>query len=95
MTAVLNTAANRKFSFGVHGREDALKHQLFGFGVFLFGWAVTAGALAGLHAYAPGASKHVELVVLIVANLVATATRFVGLRWVFRAHLRRTAEATE
>ncbi|OBA43179.1 bifunctional glycosyltransferase family 2/GtrA family protein [Gordonia sp. 852002-51296_SCH5728562-b] len=95
VTAVLNTAANRKFSFGVHGREDALKHQLFGFGVFLFGWAVTAGALAGLHAYAPGASKHVELVVLIVANLVATATRFVGLRWVFRAHLRRTAEATE
>ena len=45
VTAVLNTAANRKFSFGVHGREDALKHQLFGFGVFLFGWAVTAGAL--------------------------------------------------
>ena len=25
--------------------------------------------------------------VLVVANLVATATRFVGLRWVFRKHL--------
>lgn len=27
VTAVLNTAANRRFSFGVQGREDAVKHQ--------------------------------------------------------------------
>ncbi|MFW0783292.1 glycosyltransferase [Gordonia sp. CPCC 206044] len=86
ITAVLNTAANRKFSFGISGREGAVKHQLFGLGVFVFGWAVTAGSLVMLHAFAPEASKHVELVVLVVANLVATATRFVGLRWVFRGH---------
>ncbi|MFW0794070.1 bifunctional glycosyltransferase family 2/GtrA family protein [Gordonia sp. CPCC 205515] len=96
ITAVLNTAANRKFSFGISGREGAVKHQLFGLGVFVFGWLVTAGSLAGLHAFAPEASKHVELFVLVVANLVATATRFVGLRWVFRGHLERTgAPATE
>ncbi|MFT4042102.1 MAG: glycosyltransferase [Gordonia sp. (in: high G+C Gram-positive bacteria)] len=87
VTAILNTAANRRFSFGVQGREGALKHQFFGFGVFLFGWAVTAGALAGLDAFVPHVSKHIELLVLVTANLVATATRFVGLRWVFRAHL--------
>lgn len=87
VTAVLNTAANRRFSFGVRGREDALRHQMFGLGVFLFGWIVTAGSLLALHHFVPDATKHVELVVLVIANLVATLTRFVGLRWVFRSHL--------
>lgn len=91
VTAVLNTAANRRFSFGVQGRENAAKHQFFGFGVFLFGWAVTALSLLALSHFAPGADKHLQLVVLVAANLVATATRFVGLRWVFRAHLQRSA----
>ncbi|MGC4935041.1 glycosyltransferase [Gordonia sp. DT30] len=85
VTAVLNTSANRRFSFGVQGRENAVKHQVFGLGVFVFGWAVTALSLVGLHRFAPGADKHVELLVLVIANLVATATRFVGLRWVFRS----------
>ncbi|GAA12236.1 glycosyltransferase [Gordonia alkanivorans] len=84
ITAVLNTAANRRFSFGVRGRDNALRHQLFGLGVFLFGWLVTAGSLLFLHTVAPDATKHIELIILVVANLVATLTRFVGLRWVFR-----------
>ncbi|MDV6312302.1 glycosyltransferase [Gordonia amicalis] len=84
ITAVLNTAANRRFSFGVRGRDSALRHQLFGLGVFLFGWLVTAGSLLLLHTVAPEATKHIELIVLVIANLVATLTRFVGLRWVFR-----------
>ncbi|MYR06996.1 glycosyltransferase [Gordonia sp. SID5947] len=87
VTAVLNTAANRRFSFGISGRDGAFRHQLFGLGVFVFGWLVTSGALVALHAFAPDATKHLELVVLVVANLVATMTRFVGLRWVFRGHL--------
>ncbi len=90
ITAVLNTAANRRFSFGISGREGAVRHQLFGLGVFVFGWAVTAGSLVLLHSVAPDATKHVELAVLVVANLVATLTRFIGLRWVFRGHLHRT-----
>ncbi|MCH5645260.1 glycosyltransferase [Gordonia sp. ABSL49_1] len=87
VTAVLNTAANRRFSFGVRGRKDAIRHQMFGLGVFLFGWIVTAGSLVALHYFVPDATKHIELLVLVVANLVATMTRFVGLRWVFRSHL--------
>lgn len=83
ITAVLNTAANRRFTFGVRGRAGLLRHHLFGWGVFLFGWAVTAGALAGLHAVIPDSGRGIELAVLIVANLVATATRFAGLRWIF------------
>ncbi|MGW5522770.1 glycosyltransferase [Gordonia sp. NPDC003950] len=91
VTAIANTAANRRFSFGVRGREDAVKHQFFGFGVFLFGWAVTSLSLVALHYFAPDAGKHIELLVLVIANLVATATRFVGLRWVFRSHMHRPA----
>ncbi|MGZ8178492.1 glycosyltransferase [Williamsia sp. SKLECPSW1] len=84
VTAVFNTAANRAFTFGVKGRDGAARHHMQGIVVFLFGWALTAGSLWILHAGAPGASKHVELAVLIVANLVATVTRFIALRWVFR-----------
>ncbi|GAB2641324.1 bifunctional glycosyltransferase family 2/GtrA family protein [Gordonia jinhuaensis] len=87
ITAVFNTAANRSFTFRVHGRKGAMSHHLQGIGVFLFGWALTAGSLAALHAWFPEAGKHVELAVLIIANLVATLTRFVALRWVFRTHL--------
>ena len=47
-----------------------------------------ARALAGLHAFAPHAHHLLELSVLVAANLVATAVRFVLLRgWVF--HPRR------
>ncbi|MBJ7288307.1 MAG: bifunctional glycosyltransferase family 2/GtrA family protein [Williamsia sp.] len=84
ITAVFNTAANRAFTFGVKGREGAARHHMQGIAVFLFGWAITAGSLLALEAGFPGASKHIELLVLVVANLVATLTRFVAFRWVFR-----------
>ena len=84
ITAVFNTTANRAFTFRVRGRDGAAKHQLQGFAIFIFGWALTAGSLLLLHMWAPDASKHIELLVLVVANLIATVLRFVGFRWVFR-----------
>jgi glycosyltransferase involved in cell wall biosynthesis len=84
LTAVFNTAANRAFTFGVHGHEGAARHQLQGLVIFVFGLVVTSGSLAALHTWAPDTSKHVELGVLVVANLIATLIRFVGLRFVFR-----------
>lgn len=84
LTAVANTAANRAFTFGVRGRRGAGRHQLQGLFVFGVGLAVTSGSLAALHRFAPGASPHLELAVLVIANLVATLARFIGLRWVFR-----------
>ncbi|MBT0566904.1 bifunctional glycosyltransferase family 2/GtrA family protein [Williamsia sp. CHRR-6] len=86
ITAVGNTAANRAFTFGVRGRAGAARHHLQGIGVFVFGWALTAGSLWALHEWAPQTSRHIELLVLILANLVATLTRFIALRWVFRSH---------
>ncbi|MGB3370635.1 MAG: GtrA family protein, partial [Rhodococcus sp. (in: high G+C Gram-positive bacteria)] len=84
ITAVLNTAANRAFTFGVRGSQDAGKHQMQGLIVFGFALLITSGSLVVLHTVLPDASHHIELAVLVVANLVATVCRFVALRWVFR-----------
>lgn len=84
VTAVANTAANRRFTFGVRGREGATRHQLQGLVVFVVGLALTSGALAGLHALTDTPARGVELGVLVVANLLATLTKFVAMRaWVF------------
>ncbi len=84
LTAVGNTAANRWFTFGVRGRSGRWRHQAQGLVVFAVGLAVTSGSLALLGAVAPGASHGVELVVLTVANIVATILRFLMYRaWVF------------
>ncbi len=85
LTAVANTAANRRVTFGFRGSTNAARHQGQGLLVFFFGWALTSGSLALLVAVAPVAPHSVELAVLVVANLAATVLRFVLLRqWVFR-----------
>lgn len=94
LTAVANTAANRRLTFGIHGRDRAATHQGQGLIVFALAWALTSGSLALLHATAPTAGRAVELAVLVVANLAATVLRFVLLRsWVFRAAARPAAHA--
>jgi putative flippase GtrA len=86
VTAIANTAANRRFTFGVLGRSGVVIHQFQGLIVFGLAWAITSGALLELHAINPTANSRVELVVLTFANLLATALRFVLFRvWVFRA----------
>ncbi len=90
LTAIANTAANRRFTFGVHGTARVARHQLEGLVVFGIALAVTSGSLAALHLLEDQPHRAVELGVLVVANLAATVVRFVLLRgWVF--HPRRTA----
>jgi putative flippase GtrA len=85
LTAIANTAANRRLTFGLRGADGVVRHQGQGLVVFALGWALTAGTLALLHAAAPAAPRVAELGVLVVANLVATLVRFILLRhWVFR-----------
>ncbi|MGW1890423.1 glycosyltransferase [Streptomyces sp. NPDC002004] len=85
VSAVANTAANRRLTFGVRGRERAVRHQAQGLVVFGVGLALTSGSLAALGAAAGGAASHgTELAVLVAANLAATVVRFLLLRaWVF------------
>jgi putative flippase GtrA len=85
ITAVGNTAANRRFTFGVSGRGGIGRHHLQGLAVFALGLALTSGSLAVLDGVAPAAGRAVELAVLLLANLAATVLRFLLLRgWVFR-----------
>lgn len=93
VTAVANTAANRRFTFGVTGRAGALRHQLEGGLAFLIGLLLSTGGLALLDHLVPGASTTAELVAVIAANGLATLVRFLLLRvWVFNP--RRTKEIT-
>ncbi|MDX6229894.1 MAG: hypothetical protein QOI76_3284, partial [Frankiales bacterium] len=95
VTAIGNTAANRRLTFGVTGARGATKHQLQGLAVFGLGLLLTSGSLAALHAQATAPSRLLEATVLVIANLAATLLRFLLLRaWVFRAHLAKPALET-
>ncbi|MDT5265259.1 MAG: hypothetical protein QOI90_1885 [Mycobacterium sp.] len=88
LTAIGNTAVNRRFTFGVAGGGKAMRHHVEGLIVFAIALAITSGALAVLNGVVDHPHRLLEITVLVAANLVATAVRFVLLRgWVF--HPRR------
>jgi putative flippase GtrA len=91
-TAVANTAANRRLTFGIRGRAGAGRHQFEGLLVFGLGLALTSGALALLNgSTTPGLV--LELTVLVLANLAATVLRFLLLRgWVFNPRRQATSQ---
>jgi putative flippase GtrA len=84
-TAVANTAANRRITFGVRGGTGAARAQLQGLAVFALGLALTSGSLAALDAVVAVPSTAAEVTVLVAANAAATLLRFLLFRgWVFR-----------
>jgi putative flippase GtrA len=90
VTAVANTAVNRRVTFGIRGRTHAARHQARGLIAFGIGLALTSGALVVLHTASARPSRAAEVAVLILANLVATVVRFGLYRsWVFR-HTKRS-----
>ncbi|KQX72458.1 bifunctional glycosyltransferase family 2/GtrA family protein [Aeromicrobium sp. Root472D3] len=89
VTAIANTAANRRFTFGLRGPAGALRHQLQGLLVFGCGLAVTSGAIWVLRTLQGDGHPLVEVVVLTAANLFVTVMRFVLMRtWIFRTSRR-------
>jgi putative flippase GtrA len=87
VTAVANTAANRRFTFGVTGRHRRLRQHLEGLVVFGLGLAMTTGALGLLDRFPGHPGRAAELAALVAANAAATVARFVLLRsWVFHPH---------
>jgi putative flippase GtrA len=91
ITAVANTAANRRLTFGIRGREHALRHHRRGAAVFVLTLALSNGALLVLHGIEATPPRALELTVLVLGSLLATVTRFVALKtWVF-ARRRHTA----
>jgi putative flippase GtrA len=96
VTAVANTAANRRLTFGIRGSRGAARSQVQGLIVFGIGLGLTSGTLLALNAVLPGASHVVELLLLVAANALATLVRFVLFRgWVFRSRVRSPRIAAE
>jgi glycosyltransferase involved in cell wall biosynthesis len=94
-TAVGNTAANRRLTFGVRGREGLLRQHVLGGLVFLLALGLTSGALAALHALVPRPSHLLEAIVLVLASAGATLSRYVCMRWwIFANEVRRERSPT-
>jgi putative flippase GtrA len=80
VTAIANTAANRRFSFGVRGPQGRLRHQVQGLAVFALGLAFTSAVLWLM----PAAHPTLEVVALTAANLLVTVLRFSAMKlWIF------------
>ncbi|HSU47711.1 MAG TPA: GtrA family protein, partial [Arthrobacter sp.] len=95
ITAVANTGANRRFTFGIQG-GNPVRHHFEGLIVFGIGLALTSGALALVHRTTTP-DRWVEVLTVVGANLAATAIRFLLFRlWVFRerSSTKTTAEKT-
>ncbi len=89
-TAVANTQANRHYTFGVRGRAGLLRQHAAGALVFLLALGLTDGALGLLQALDHNPSRPLEVIVLVLAGLFATVSRYVALRrWVFARSRRR------
>jgi putative flippase GtrA len=84
VTAVANTQANRRFTFRIRGRAGLVRQQLAGALVYLITLGLTDGALDVLGRVDPRPARLLEVVVLVVAGMAATVTRYAALRsWVF------------
>ncbi len=85
LTAIANTAANRRLTFGVSGRHGAVRHHFQGLAVFALGLVLTSASLSVAHAVIASAGRLTEAGVLTAANLATTGLRFVLFRgWIFR-----------
>jgi putative flippase GtrA len=89
ITAVANTQANRRFTFGIRGRAGLLRQQAAGALVYLIALGLTDGALRVLGELDPHHSRALEVTVLVIASAFATISRYVALRsWVFGRRMR-------
>jgi putative flippase GtrA len=95
VTAVANTAANRRFTFGVRGGGGAAADHLGGLLAFALALVCTNLSITVLTAVRPDASPTLELAVLLAAGGVATGARFALLRALIFDRRRRLAPVVE
>ncbi len=86
LTAVANTAANRRLTFSVRGRAGLLRQHALGAVVYAITLGLTTAAMAVLHGLDAHPARGLEVAVLTAASAGATVTRYIALRtWVFAA----------
>jgi putative flippase GtrA len=92
ITAVANTAVNRRLTFKVQGRDGLARHHAAGFLALAVALAITSASLAILSAIAPHHGRLTEVAVLVTANATATLVRFLLLRSALTPRSTLTAE---
>jgi putative flippase GtrA len=81
---VANTAANRRWTFGVRGRRGLGRQHLQALTVFGLTWGMSSLALLLVGTVTPSAGAAVQTVAIAGANVVSTVVRFVAMRrWIF------------
>jgi putative flippase GtrA len=80
VTAVGNTAANRRLTLEVRGRDGLALHHAVGVLALVVALSITSASLGILQALAPRHGRLTEIAVLVAANPAATVVRFVLLR---------------
>jgi putative flippase GtrA len=94
VTAIANTAANRRLTFGVRGTRGLLRDHAGGLVAFAVALVLTNTAIAGLVLVKPPPSLALEITTLTAANAIATIVRFLLLRMLL-VHLRSESSPTE
>ncbi|MGA7434292.1 MAG: bifunctional glycosyltransferase family 2/GtrA family protein [Solirubrobacterales bacterium] len=93
ITAIANTAANRRWTFGLRGPERLFRQYAMGGLVYLLTLGVTSAAMAVLYGLDPFPSRPLEVSVLVLASITATITRYVALKsWVFAIRFPKRAD---
>ena len=80
ITAIGNTAANRRFTFEVKGRRGLARDHAAGLMAVGVALAITTSSVTAMSVVAPHAGRLMEIAVLVSANAAATIVRFLLLR---------------
>ena len=80
VTAVGNTAANRRLTFQVRGSAGLVRHHAAGLLALGVALAISSASLVMLASVAPRHGRPTEIAVLVAANAAATLVRFLLLR---------------
>jgi len=96
ITAVANTAANRRLTFEVRDSRGLARDHAAGLLALAVALAITSVSLAALPIVAPRHGRLTEIAVLVAANAAATLVRFLLLRLAIRREpLRAARPATQ
>jgi glycosyltransferase involved in cell wall biosynthesis len=87
-TAIANTEANRRFTFGVRVHAGRVRDHIGGLAAFGLALGITTSALEAMALVNPAPSRATEVTVLLMASMVATIARFVLLGSLLTARTR-------
>lgn len=93
ITAIANTAANRRFTFEVKGRRGLARDHAAGLMAVAVALAITTSSVAAMNVLAPHAGRLLEIAVLVSANAAATTVRFMLLRMAIERESSQVAPA--